>query len=98
MQSLTGQVVFMDAEEGRLVLDCLLSRPGETATRPVTLQATMVQCTELGTAIGMLKEWAEELAEVDVTITGSGSKAELTISSGSGLLHLAPVGAGAGTS
>lgn len=80
----------MEASEGRLHLDCLLAEEGEKAARPVTLQATMRPSSELETALVMLEEWADDLAGIDVTITGTGPAAELTISSGSGLLHLAP--------
>lgn len=68
--SFTGQLLFAEIGPDAIVLDCLLARPGSTASSlPVTLKAAWPAGTPADEVTEVLERWADEGEEITVVIT-----------------------------
>jgi hypothetical protein len=90
---LVGQLLFVEEGEGRVVIDCVLSRDGSgAASVPVTLEARFPGRDRAAGALDLLGEWASEVAPVEIRINEGPRGLEVEIASGSTRLVLEPEG------
>ena len=65
-----GQLLFAEVDAGSIVLDCVLARADSVgvAATPVTLRAAWPSRTSADEVTSVLKEWADQEAEISVEI------------------------------
>lgn len=65
-----GQLLFAEASADSIVLDCVLARATSKGPgAPVTLKAIWPQRAQAREVTSVLRQWADEEAEIEVTIT-----------------------------
>ncbi|MGH9224872.1 MAG: hypothetical protein ACRD2W_14110 [Acidimicrobiales bacterium] len=88
---LVGQLLFAEASEGTITIDCLLTRVGtDIASMPVTLEARFPGRARARAAIDLLDEWASQVATVQVQIFDAPGGPQVEITCGTVRLVLEP--------
>lgn len=80
---LHGQLLFADVDRGTLTLDCILALDGRDTGSPVTFSARLANAdgTAFGRAVGLLLQWADEGAPVEVTFANGAAGGHVQITS-----------------
>lgn len=86
-----GQLLFAEVDADSIVLDCVLARSATgTAAAPVTLKANWPRHTDPGEVTSVLREWADDEAEIEVMIVDGPRGLAVEITSASTKVILTP--------